>query len=273
MLVPPEDFPDLLMSAWGQDEQGLWSDVPILGVVQRFRWISAGEFLMGSPEDEAERQSRERQHEVELTRGFWLADTACTQALWQEVMGENPSHFQGKDRPVENVSWEDCDGFIEKLNGEVPGLGACLPTEAQWEYACRAGTKTPFSFGENLTPEQVNYDGNYPYSGGTKGKYREETVAVKSLSPNDWGLYEMHGNVDEWCADWFGDYPDGLVIDPVGPIEGGRRVLRGGSWISLGRYCRSACRLWNPPGDRSVYIGFRLSRGQASPGTTPEAAS
>jgi hypothetical protein len=258
----------------GRDEQGLYEDIELSeGVVQRFRFVPSGSFMMGSPDGEPGRDDDETLHEVELSQGSWMADTACTQSLWEAVMGENPSRFKGADRPVENVSWEDCQGFVRKLNKSTPGLDFRLPTEAQWEYACRAGTETPFSFGENMTPEQVNYDGNYPYAGGEKGEYREETVAVRSLPPNAWGLYEMHGNVYEWCADWFGEYPEGRVIDPAGPPEGGGRVLRGGSWINDGGYCRSAYRLWNHPGDRHDIIGFRLSRGQASPGTTPEAAS
>jgi formylglycine-generating enzyme required for sulfatase activity len=129
------------------------------------------------------------------------------------------------------VSWEAVQTFLDRLNALVPGLDAGLPSEAQWEYACRAGTTAPFSFGRNITPEQ-NYDGNYPYAGAEKGLYRERTVAVGSLPPNPWGLYEMHGNVWEWCADWYGPYPDGSQIDPAGPPDGSRRVLRGGSWGS-----------------------------------------
>jgi formylglycine-generating enzyme required for sulfatase activity len=143
-----------------------------------------------------------------------------------------------------------------------------LPTEAEWEYSCRAGTTTPFSFGDQITPEQVNYDGNYPYAGGKKGLYREETVPVKDLPCNDWGLYQMHGNVWEWCQDWFGDYDLSVVEDPAGPSEGGSRVLRGGGWIDLGRNVRSAYRLAFAPGDRNGDFGFRLARGQASQETS-----
>jgi formylglycine-generating enzyme len=144
-------------------------------------------------------------------------------------------------------------------------LDAHLPTEAQWEYACRAGTTTPFSFGENITPEQVNYEGNYPYARGETGLYRKKTVPVKSLPPNPWGLYEMHGNVWEWCSDWYGDYPAESVVDPDGPPSGTDRVLRGGSWINSGGLTRSADRVRPESGNRNSRIGFRLSLGQVAP--------
>ncbi len=177
------------------------------------------------------------------------------------VTGDNPSRFAGGDRPVENVSWNQVTDFIGQLNGLITGLDLRLPTEAEWEYACRAGTSTPFSFGEDIDPEQVNYDGNYPYRGNKKGLYRQETVPVATLPPNPWGLYEMHGNVLEWCADWYGKYPDGPVEDPHGPEAGERRVLRGGSWIDYGRHVRSADRSHWEPDDRYGFIGFRLARG------------
>jgi formylglycine-generating enzyme required for sulfatase activity len=235
------------------------NDITILGIRQRFCWIPPGEFLMGSPECEEGRYSDESQHEVEITSGFWLADTVCTQELWEAVMGINPSFFKGEELPVENVSWGDCQDFINKINNIEPGLNFRLPSEAEWEYACRAGTISPFYFGENITTEQANYCGNYPYSGGKEGEYRGETVTVKSLPPNGWGIYGMHGNVWEWCEDRYGEYPTGRVVDPQGPEEGDDRVLRGGSWISNGRWCRSAYRDGYHPGTRNDYIGFRLA--------------
>jgi formylglycine-generating enzyme required for sulfatase activity len=266
----------------GRDEFGVWAEVALYSwkhmtvndpvntpmsyfnrVAQRFRRIPPGRFLMGSPQDEPELESfgaDETQHEVTLSRGFWLADSATTQAWWQAVMGNNPSRFQNNsNNPVETVSWNDAQAFIAQLNAQVQGLSARLPTEAEWEYACRAGTTTPFSFGANITPEMVNYDGNYPYAGGVQGQYREQTVPVKSLPPNPWGLYEMHGNVWEWCQDWFSDYPRGLVADPTGPPEGQYRVLRGGSWIDFGWVVRSAYRDGFGPDFRSSSTGFRLA--------------
>jgi len=232
------------------DQYGRYDDVNICGVVQRFRWIKSGVFLMGSPDDEPCRDRDENQHWVELTQGFWLADTACTQELWEAVMGENPSRFKGAKHPVENVSHDDCQKFIAKINKAMPGLEVKLPTEAEWEYACRAGTTTPFSFGDNINTDQVNYDGRYPYAGGEKGQYRKETVEVKTFKPNGWGLYEMHGNVGEWCADWYGSY------------KKGERVLRGGSWFNNGGYCRSAYRSRNSPDNRYDFNGFRLAVGE-----------
>ena len=252
----------------GVDEFGLYADLQFNAVNQRFRWIVPGKFLMGSPDTEPERWKNETQHEVTLTQGYWLADSACTQALWRAVTGDNPSRFQGNDdNPVEQVSWDDAQAFIAKLNRLVPGLHARLPTEAEWEYACRAGTSTPFSFGGNITPEQVNYNGEYPYADGKKGQYRGKTVPVKSLPPNPWGLYEMHGNVWEWCQDWFvGEYGTEPQVDPQGPSTGAYRVLRGGSWGSDGGDVRSAYRSRNEPGFRNYNIGFRLALGQTGSG-------
>ena len=267
----PHPFPAFWADEWFEDEFGLGMFLSLGEVRQCFRWIAPGRFLMGSPETEPERWDDEVQHPVILSQGYWLADTACTQALWRAVMGDNPSGFQDDPaNPVENVSWNDVQGFLARLNEIVPELDARLPSEAEWEYACRAGTETPFSFGANITPEQVNYNGNHPYAGGAKGLYREKTVPVQSLPPNPWGLYEMHGNVWEWCADWFGDYPNGEVADPRGPASGASRVLRGGSWFGYGRYARSAYRSGYDPGARDVDVGFRLALG---PGASGQAGS
>ncbi|WP_205215850.1 formylglycine-generating enzyme family protein [Azospirillum brasilense] len=258
--------------ALGRDRFGLWADLavpPLRGgdpVVQRLRWIAPGRFLMGSPEDEAERSADEGpQHAVTLTRGFWLFDTACSQALWHAVTGENPSQFKDDERcPVEQVSWHDVQGFLERLNQRVSGLSLGLPTEAQWEYACRAGTTTPFSFGGTVTPDQVNYDGNRPYRDGPKGLFRKRTVPVGSLPPNPWGLHEMHGNVWEWCADGQRVYTADAATDPRGPeTDGAERVLRGGSWISFARYVRAAIRYRLAPDDRFGSFGFRCASGPA----------
>ncbi|MFO0874374.1 MAG: formylglycine-generating enzyme family protein [Phycisphaerales bacterium] len=255
-------------SSFGDDEFGVWCEIaiePVSGgipVVQRLRWIEPGEFWMGSPETEAERSGGEGpRHRVTLTRGFWLADTACTQAMWSAVTGKNPSRFKGDDRPVEQVSWHDVRAFLDQLSALLPECETDLPTEAEWEYACRAGTETPFSFGETITPEQVNYDGNFPYAGGAKGLYRKETVPVKSFPANRWGLYEMHGNVWEWCADGKRRYAADPVEDRRGP-EGGdtdvSRVVRGGSWIDNARGARSAIRHADDPGHAFDLLGFRF---------------
>jgi formylglycine-generating enzyme required for sulfatase activity len=159
------------------------------------------------------------------------------------------------------VSWDDAQEFIGKMNGMKPELKLQLPTEAQWEYACRAGSTSPFCWGEQINSELVNFDGTEPYNNGRKSEYRNETVDVESFYQNDWGLWQMHGNVWEWCQDWFGDYPSGSVVDPSGPESGDSRVLRGGSWFFYGGNCRSAFRNDRRPDDRNLSLGFRLARG------------
>ncbi len=243
-----------------EDKYGHYADLRVKGVTQRFRWIKPGKFMMGSPENEKYRGSNEVQHEVTLTRGYWLADTTCTQAFWLKVMGENPSNFKGLEKPVEEVSWEDAMKFISQPNEFRPDITARLPTEAEWEYACRAGTTTPFSFGEDISTDQVHYDGNYPYK-GSKGKYREDTVEVKELPCNAWGLYQMHGNIREWCMDWYGSYEKTQAIDPTGPKSAQDRVLCGGLWYSDAKGCRSAARYSDVPDERLFFIGFRLALG------------
>ena len=254
----PAAFPESWASDWGEDEYGLWMGFTYKGVRHDFRWIEPGTFTMGSPKNEPGRYNHETQYEVTLTEGFWLAETTVTQALWKVVMGDDPSYFNGVSRPVEKVSWDDAQRFIAKMNGMNPELKMCLPSEAQWEYCCRAGTSTMFYFGgmNDLNLERVNYSGkwdNYDVKGGTK--------TVKSYAPNDWGLYEMHGNVWEWCQDWFGTYPAQPIVDPQGAETGSSCVLRGGSWLSYGGGCRSAYRNSNDPGARYRHFGFRLALG------------
>lgn len=205
-------FPNPWAAEWGEDIYGLWQALIYKDIRYVFRWIEAGEFNMGSPEDEPGRWGKEETlHKVALTNGFWLGETAVTQALWQAVMGGNPSSFTDDNfNPVDTVSWDDSKEFIEKLDQLLSQadfsqqasskLTLRLPYEAEWEYACRAETTTPFFFGENITTEQVNFDGRYPYNDAKKGECREKTVPVKSMNtPNAWGLHEMHGNVWEWC--------------------------------------------------------------------------
>jgi formylglycine-generating enzyme required for sulfatase activity len=224
----------------------------------KFAWIPPGTFTMGSPMEEKERENNETQHKVTLTKGFYMGVYTVTQEQWKEIMGSNPSYFKGeKNLPVENVSWDDCQNFIKKLwkKDKKPYR---LPTEAEWEFCCRGGTKTPFHFGDTISTDQANYNGNFTYGDGKKGKYREKTTPVGSFPANAWGLHDMHGNVWQWCQDWYGDYPQKDVVDPQGPDAGKDRVLRGGSWHDLPRYCRSACRYWNEPGHRYRSIGCRL---------------
>ena len=253
---------------FGHDEYGLYADVEIAPkITQRFRWMEPGTFSMGSPETEPEHLNTEIQHEVKLSNGYWLADTTVTQEQWQAILGESPSHFKGENLPVEKVSWDDSQHFIQQLNKRHQSLTFQLPTDAHWEYACRAGTATPFSFGENITSDEVNYDGDYPYDNGQKWESRNKTVPVKSLPPSKWGLYEMHGNVWEWCQDnWLGNLGKEAVTDPKydASEKGAERVIRGGSWIYDGRDARSAYRYNFSPDYRSNLIGLRLSLGQPS---------
>ncbi len=224
-----------------------------------FVWIKPGTFTMGSPFSESGRDDDKRQHRVTLTKGFHMQTTEVTQGQWQAVMGSNPSHFSscGSDCPVEQVSWNDVQEYIRKLNQKT-GQTYRLPTEAEWEYACRAGTDTPFSTGNCLSTSEANYDGDYPYEGCPKGHDRKSPVKVGSFASNAWGLYDMHGNAWEWCSDWKGDYPSGHVTDPTGPSSGGYRVDRGGGWGSVARDCRSANRYYGRPGLRGFNLGFRL---------------
>ena len=222
--------------------------------------IPGGTFLMGSPENEVERFSDESpQHEVTVP-GFFIGKYQLTQLQYQTIMGTNPSYFKGDNRPVEGVCWEDAVKFCQKLNHRTLG-NYRLPSEAEWEYACRAGTKTPFHFGDNVTTDLVNYNGNYPYSSAPKGKYREQTTDVGIFPPNAFGLYDMHGNVWEWCED---ERHENYINAPTdgsswqSRISLGQKVLRGGCWHDYARYCRSACRLKSPCCSRNYFYGFRV---------------
>lgn len=215
-------------------------------------YIPAGSFVMGSPKSEQDAMvaagtkrewvDDETQHQVTFSRGFYLGKTEVTQAQWQKLMGSNPSGFQnaGASAPVENVSWDDCQEFCRKAGSDLR-----LPTEAEWEYACRAGTTGAFA--GNLD-EMAWYDNN---SGDT-------THPVATKGPNSWGLYDMHGNIFEWCQDWYDTYPTGAVTDPKGPDSGMGRVLRGGSWCNYAWICRCASRRWLRPGDRNGSHGLRV---------------
>jgi formylglycine-generating enzyme required for sulfatase activity/serine/threonine protein kinase len=236
----------------------------VSGLSLEMLWCPSGRFEMGSPagffRGESGRRSDEVQHEVTLTQGFWLGKHPVTQTQWKKVMGSNPSHFKGRNRPVEEVSFNEVNKFCRKLTelerkaGRLPeGMSYQLPTEAQWEYACRAGTKTAYAFGAGLTTAQANI------SGGP-----EETISVGSYKPNAWGFHDMHGNVWEWCADWYGDYTAVAVRDPAGPAVGSCRVFRGGSWYDSAYIARSAYRFRSVPASSDNDLGFRLSLRPAS---------
>ncbi|NUM44574.1 MAG: formylglycine-generating enzyme family protein [Anaerolineales bacterium] len=244
-------------------------------VPEGFVFINGGHFLMGSPESEVDRGKDETQHPV-IVGDFCMAEHTVTVAQFEAFVTE--SKYKGnedwrkdvkgkaqtdKTHPVINVSWHDATAYCQWLSKKLDGKFR-LPTEAEWEYACRAGTPTPFNTGENLTTAQANYDGNYPYNNHPKGKYLQNTTPVGSYPPNAWGLYDMHGNVYEWCLDWYGENyytackAEGAVENPTGPANGSNRVLRGGSWGDNAQYCRSAHRDRNTPGDRDNRVGFRL---------------
>ena len=225
------------------------------GVKLEMVLIPAGKFVMGSPKSEKGRQYNETQREVTLTKPFYIGKYEVTQEQYEAVMGENPSTTKGAKLPVTDVSWADCQRFIKKLNENTKGVFR-LPTEAEWEYACRAGTTTAYSFGDSLTKSGANY-GDGP-SGNTK--------AVGSYKPNAFGLYDMHGNVFEWCEDRWGEYSADAVTDPKGPAPGwftGRyRVLRGGAFNYGGSFARSSDRIGYEPSNRDDYYGFRLAKTQ-----------
>ena len=215
--------------------------------------IPPGEFTMGSPSSETLRGSDEVSHRCRLTQPFYVGLTEVSQAQWRRVMTNNPSQFEAQAHPVENVTWIDCQTFLRNA-----GAGLRLPTEAEWEYACRAGSTDTFSFGATLSPRQVNFDGNFPYGGAPTGPSRATPVACGSLPANAWGLHEMHGNVLEWCHESPGDYGTGLAIDPIRLASGSFRIVRGGGWNDGAVYCRAAYRDSLSPSHRANNTGFRV---------------
>ena len=216
------------------------------GATMEMIWCEPGSFMMGSPVTESGRFDDEPLHRVTLTKGFWLGKYEVTQRQWQSVMGDNPSKFKDPDRPVERVSWNDCNAFVRKVNASLGGV-ARFPTEAEWEYACRAGSGKAVS-GNGMLMDMAWYDAN---SGN-------ETHPVGTNQPNSWGFYDMHGNVLEWCFDWFGNI-EAQAVDPKGLTSGSFRVLRGGCWFFYARDCRSAYRLKRDPNLRNAIYGFRLA--------------
>jgi len=246
------------VSDYGTDAYGAWCEFQVPRhdgkgmVTQRMRWIKPGEFLMGSPASEEGRDDDESpQHHVTLTQGYWMADTQVTQELWIGVEnGKNPSYFEGSRNPVERVSWEGCQEWLKGLGDIYPQMQPSLPTEAQWEYACRAGSTGVYCFGDS--EEELE---KYAWYSKNSAK---TTHPVGEKLPNTWGLYDMHGNIWEWCLDWYAEFTKASVTDPVGASRGTTRVIRGGCWFNTARLLRSACRVRFAPGSRSLYLGFRL---------------
>lgn len=255
----------------GDETTVLISECPI-----SFRWCPPGEFQMGTPKSDKDRFEDEQLHDVVIKRGFWMAETETTQKLWTAVMGNNPSRFQGEYLPVESVSWNDCQVFLEKIQAYAPsGMKFVLPSEAHWEYASRAGALTAYWWGDNPKegkgklngPDlclKKTYENNplyadklavFPFDDGY-----EYTAPVGSFEPNPWGLKDMSGNVWEWCDDWYGDYPVSkkAIEDPSGPSSGSHKVIRGGGWYRSPRRSRSGNRDWDSPSIRYDSLGFRI---------------
>jgi len=253
--IPPNGCPPAWASHWGQDRRGIFAGFMVGGVEYRMRWIADGSFLMGSPPNEVGRFPDEGpQHTVTIKRPLWLGEAPVTQALWQAVMQENPSHFRGPELPVEQVSWEDCQRLCARLEGLIPGLGVRLPSEAEWEYACRAETTGPTYAGEG----EAALDAIAWWSGNSE----QQTHPVRQKQPNAWGLHDMLGNVWEWCSDDMRTYSSKPAVDPMGAVQGDRRVYRGGCCFNDARPVRAASRNASPPDYRSLVLGFRLARGQ-----------
>ena len=220
--------------------------------------VPAGKFMMGSPASEEGRGDDEGpRRQVAISRPFYMGIYEVTQEQYQAVMGESPDDFEDAKLPVGRTSWDDAVEFCRKLSQRT-GRTVRLPTEAEWEYACRAGTTTPFNTGETISTDQANYGGDHVYGSGRKGLNRQAAVPVGTFKPNAWGLYDMHGNVFEWCADWYADsYAGAKNQDPQGPSSGTLRVYRGGRWGYSPRFCRSASRFRYAPGIRGFNYGFR----------------
>ena len=216
------------------------------GATMELVWCAPGKFEMGSPVDETGRFENEPRHFVTLTKGFWIGKYEVTQRQWESVMRSNHSRFRNPDNPVENVSWHDCMMFVKRVNAALGGA-VRLPTEAEWEYACRAGSDSPVSGGGALV-DVAWYDLNSDNQAHEVGKNK----------PNAWGLYDMHGNVLEWCSDWF-SMPSSDAVDPKGPPSGSFKVLRGGCWFFYDRDCRCEYRLKREPNLRNCIFGFRIA--------------
>lgn len=236
--------------------------------------IPAGKFQMGSPATEEERDPEELRHEVTLSKPFYLGVHEITQAQYANVMVKSSAFFKGGvNHPVENVRWREVVDFCSRLSAQPmekkAGRKYRLPTEAEWEYACRAGTVTPFHFGASLSSKEANFNGNYPFGKEVKGPFLKAPAPVGSYSPNAWGLYDMHGNVAEWCSDWYDPdyYKTSPKVDPKGPAKGVLstdfgadfyQVVRGGCWLDEARGCRTAYRFRLQPSEPYRLVGFRV---------------
>jgi len=285
-------YPPAWANGWGEDDYGVFVDVKLNGFRFRLRWIPPGQFFIGSPKTEPGRYDDEGPGaQISFSKGYWLMDTPVTQALWEVVMGENPSQFQSPDRPVEQVSWNDVQDFLLKMNNRVEGLSLRLPSESEWEYACRGGTEEATYAGAIDIKGERNapvldaiawYGGNsgidfeleegHESSEWPEKQYEHSkagTHPVGKKNPNRWGCYDMLGNVWEWCEDVWSESHEGIDIKGSPRIgssdeKGEARVVRGGSWGSGARFVRAACRDGVEPGSRNGFLGFRCVLGQSS---------
>ncbi len=233
----------------------------------KFKWIDPGTNTMGSPESEQGRLAYKAPHKVRLTKGYYLGAHLVTQAQWEAVLGReaNQSRFKGSEEqlkqqlPVDSVSWNDCQEFCRKLS-TMEKRKYRLPSEAEWEYACRAGSQTPFWCGETITTDQANYNGNYIDNAGIKSSYRERTTPIDTFKANPWGLHDMHGNLWQWCEDYYAAYRVEDTDDPIrlNKEDSSSRVLRGGSWFNDSLFCRSAHRFRAESTSRYDYFGCRV---------------
>jgi formylglycine-generating enzyme required for sulfatase activity len=274
--LPAAVRPPLLVAPFNTEQakvgQKSWAeylgiDVEVMNSIgMKFRIIPPGIFDMGSPTSEPERSDDETLHRVTISQPKLVGVYPVTQAEWTTVMGSNPSHFSSMSDqdtncfPVECVSWDDTQEFLERLNAShaLEGWSYRLLSEAEWEYTCRGGTVAPYWFGGKLNGKEANCDGNYPYQ-TSKGPYLKRPSAVGSYGANPFGLHDQHGNIQEWCQDWFGStYDHSVTQDPAGPTTGSSRLLRGGSWYNVASGCRSAYRYENGPSYRLYYVGFRV---------------
>jgi formylglycine-generating enzyme required for sulfatase activity len=248
----------LALPSCSRQSPSTWTE-PFTGM--EFVLVAAGDFVMGSPDSEVGREPQETLHRVVISRPFYLGRTEVTQVQWRRVMGSNPSHFQdcGDACPVETVNWFEAHEFVVRLE-RLTGQAFRLPTEAEWEYACRAGTSTPFHTGPNLTAEQANYAGHFPYPGFPPGVFRGRPTPVGRFSPNAWGFSDLHGNIWEWCADEHCPYDPATATDPLGHCGSGVKVIRGGSWAFDANSARCALRYTHAPADRGFSLGVRLVR-------------
>lgn len=240
------------------------------GVFYPFRWCPPGTFAMGSPRSEPGRSDNEPLHKVTLTKGFWILETEVTQRMWTNLFDTNPSwfsntgtgaprvkHVETGDLPVEQATWEEAVLFCQELQ-KVSGWHVAIPTEAQWEYACRAGTETAYSFGVEINPEDANYDDSEPGNIAQRRRAVRNPYPVAGFPPNPWGIHDMHGNVAEWCRDRYGEADEKPATDPTGPEVGNTRIFRGGAWFLDAACCRSAYRYGIDPDTRAYYLGFRI---------------